>query len=48
MVYLSYYHEFQDVDMSSGDWYVLARTRYMLNELENVLYSKGSILSKQI
>ena len=38
---LSYYHDFQDVDMSKGEWYVLARTRYMLNELENVLYSKG-------
>ena len=38
---LSYYHEFQDIDMSSGEWFVLARTRYMLNELENVLYSKG-------
>jgi len=38
---LSYYHEFQDVDMSSGDWYVLARTRLMLDKLETVLYSKG-------
>jgi superfamily I DNA/RNA helicase len=38
---LSYYHDFQDIDMSSGEWFVLARTRYMLNELENVLYSKG-------
>jgi len=38
---LSYYHEFQDVDMSSGEWFVLARTRHMLDELENVLYSKG-------
>jgi len=38
---LSYYHEFQDVNMSKGEWFVLARTRYMLNELENVLYSKG-------
>jgi len=38
---LSYYYEFQDVDMSSGEWFVLARTRHMLNELENVLYSKG-------
>ena len=27
--------------MSSGKWFVLARTRHMLNELENVLYSKG-------
>ena len=38
---LSYYHEFKDVDMSSGKWFVLARTRHMLNEVENVLYSKG-------
>ena len=38
---LSYYHEFQDVDMTKGEWFVLARTRFMLNELENVLYSKG-------
>ena len=38
---ISHYHEFQDVDMRTGDWMVLARTRYMLNELENVLYSKG-------
>jgi DNA helicase-2/ATP-dependent DNA helicase PcrA len=38
---LSYYHNFQDIDMSSGEWYVLARTRYMLAKLENVLYSKG-------
>jgi len=38
---ISHYHEFQDVDMRRGDWMVLARTRYMLNELENVLYSKG-------
>jgi len=38
---LSYYNEFKDVDMSSGKWFVLARTRHMLNEVENVLYSKG-------
>jgi len=38
---LSYYNEFQDIDMRTGNWLVLARTRYMLNDLENVLYSKG-------
>ena len=38
---LSYYHDFQDVDMTKGEWFVLARTRHMLNDLENVLYSKG-------
>ena len=38
---LSYYHAFQDINMREGNWLVLARTRYMLNDLENVLYSKG-------
>ena len=38
---LSYYNDFKDVDMRSGKWLVLARTRFMLNELENVLYSQG-------
>ena len=38
---LSYYNEFQDIDMRSGKWLVLARTRYMLNDLENALYSQG-------
>ena len=38
---LSYYHNFQDIDMSSGEWYVLARTRHMLTKLENVLHFKG-------
>ena len=38
---LSYYHDFQNIDMSKGEWLVLGRTRYMLNDLENVLYSRG-------
>ena len=29
------------VDMSSGEWLVLARTKYMLREIEDVLYRKG-------
>ena len=29
------------VDMSSGEWLVLARTKYMLKEVEDVLYRKG-------
>jgi len=27
--------------MSSGEWLVLARTKYMLNELENHIYQNG-------
>jgi superfamily I DNA/RNA helicase len=38
---LSYYHEFQDVDLSKGEWLVLARTKYMLKDLEDELYKKG-------
>jgi len=29
------------VDMSSGEWLVLARTKYMLKEIEDTLYRKG-------
>jgi len=38
---LSKYYEFEHVDMSSGEWLVLTRTRYMLNELEDTLYRNG-------
>jgi superfamily I DNA/RNA helicase len=38
---LNRYDEFEQIDMTSGEWLVLARTRYMLNELEDVLYRKG-------
>ena len=29
------------VDMSTGEWLVLARTKYMLKEIEDILYRKG-------
>ena len=32
---------FDDVDMSKGEWLVLARTKFMLNDLEDTLYQKG-------
>ena len=38
---LSRYEEFEQIDMSSGEWLVLARTKYMLNELENHIYQNG-------
>ena len=31
----------ESVDMSSGEWLVLARTKHMLREIEDVLYRKG-------
>ena len=38
---LSMYDNFEDVDMSSGKWLVLGRTRYMLKELEDTLRTRG-------
>jgi ATP-dependent exoDNAse (exonuclease V) beta subunit len=38
---LSYYDEFKQINMKQGNWLVLARTRFMLNELEEQLYSQG-------
>jgi DNA helicase-2/ATP-dependent DNA helicase PcrA len=38
---LSYYDDFEQVNMEQGNWLVLARTRFMLNELEDQLYSRG-------
>ena len=38
---LSYYDDFEQVNMKEGNWLVLARTRFMLNDLEDQLYSQG-------
>jgi DNA helicase-2/ATP-dependent DNA helicase PcrA len=38
---LSRYYDFEEINMSSGDWLVLARTKYMLDNLEEDLYLKG-------
>ncbi len=38
---LSMYDYFEDINMSSGKWLVLTRTRHMLEELEDTLREKG-------
>jgi len=38
---LSKYDDFEQIDMTSGEWLVLARTKYMLNDLEESLYRDG-------
>ena len=38
---LSYYDDFKEINMKEGNWLVLARTRFMLNDLEDKLYSQG-------
>ena len=38
---LSYYDDFEQVNMKKGNWLVLARTKFMLSDLEDTLYSQG-------
>ena len=38
---LGEHDEFEQLDMTSGEWLVMARTKYMLNELEDTLYRNG-------
>ena len=38
---LTRHPDFDHIDMSKGQWLVLARTKFMLNDLEEVLYRKG-------
>ena len=38
---LSRHYNFEDINMSSGEWLVLARTKYMLDQLEPTLYLNG-------
>ena len=38
---LSYYDDFEQVNMKQGNWLVLARTKFMLSDLEDHLYSQG-------
>jgi superfamily I DNA/RNA helicase len=33
--------DFDNIDMTKGEWLVLARTKFMLNDLEETLYRKG-------
>ena len=38
---LSRYDDFEHINMTEGEWLVLARTKYMLTDLEDILYRKG-------
>jgi DNA helicase-2/ATP-dependent DNA helicase PcrA len=38
---LTRHPDLEHIDMSRGEWLVLARTRFMLNELEDVIKQKG-------
>ena len=38
---LRFHDDIKDVDMSSGNWLVLARTRFMLNDIEDEMRERG-------
>ena len=38
---LSRYDDFEHINMTEGEWLILARTKYMLTDLEDILYRKG-------
>ena len=38
---LSYYYDFKEINMKQGNWLVLARTKFMLSEVEEALYEQG-------
>ena len=38
---LQFHDDLKDVNMSSGNWLVLARTRFMLNDIEDEMRERG-------
>jgi len=44
---LQRHFDVESIDMTSGDWLVLSRTRHMLNDIEESLYRKGLYYSNK-
>ena len=45
---LSYYDDFKQINMKEGNWLVLARTRFMLSDLEEQVILAGVVLREQV
>lgn len=43
---VKYYNDFEHVDISSGEWLVLASTNYMLNDLHDWIKSQGLLFER--
>jgi DNA helicase-2/ATP-dependent DNA helicase PcrA len=43
---VKYYNDFEHVDISSGDWLVMASTNYMLNEMHGWIKSQGLLFER--
>jgi DNA helicase II / ATP-dependent DNA helicase PcrA len=43
---INYYRQFEQVDISKGEWLIMASTNYMLNELHNWIKSQGLLFER--
>jgi len=43
---INYYNDFQQVDISSGQWLVMASTNYMLNDMHDWIKSQGLLFER--
>ena len=43
---VSFYHDIQDIDMSSGEWLVLASTNYLLDPVHGMLKGSGLLFER--
>ena len=43
---INYYNDFQQVDISSGQWLVMAATNYMLNDMHEWIKSQGLLFER--
>jgi superfamily I DNA/RNA helicase len=43
---INYYNQFEQVDISKGEWLIMASTNYMLNELHNWIKSQGLLFER--
>ena len=43
---IKYYNQYEQVDISSGEWLIMASTNYMLNDLHNWIKSQGLLFER--
>jgi len=44
---INYYNQFEQVDISEGEWLIMASTNYMLNDLHNWIKNQGLLFERQ-
>jgi DNA helicase-2/ATP-dependent DNA helicase PcrA len=44
---VKYYNDFEHVDISQGEWLILASTNYLLNDMHNWIKSQGLLFERQ-